>query len=158
MQSQRNTLIRSVAGLTGDVAVGVAIASACLWLIEFAALGLFLSFLSWLLAAIVALALSQYLVHPTIKLLLTDRKLDRAVAGLAAQRKLSWPTSARKTPWYNMLDVFGTTKAQQKAWSDVRGFASRFSAARPGACWRFALHPAPPSPSLWGFFVSGALS
>ncbi len=86
MTSRRNTLIRTVATVTGDIAAGVAVASACLWLIEAAALGLFLSFMVWLLGALIALALSQYVVHPTVAILLSSRKLDvgiDALTGLA---------------------------------------------------------------------------
>ena len=86
MSSRRNILIRTVATITGDIAVGVACASVAVWIIETAALGLFLSFLAWLLAGIAALALSQFVVHPATKVLLSDKKLDLAVnafAGLA---------------------------------------------------------------------------
>ena len=84
--TRRHVLIRSITGLCGDIAVSVAIASTCVWIIEAASLGLFLSFLLWLLSALASLALSQLLVHPAVSLLLTDRKLDaglEAVAGLA---------------------------------------------------------------------------
>ena len=84
--SRRNTIIRSVATVAGDVATGVAVASACVWLIEAATLGLFLSFLVWLIGALLALALSQYVVHPTLTVVLSDAKLDLAVdavSGLA---------------------------------------------------------------------------
>lgn len=84
--SRRNILIRTVSTITGDIAVGVACASAAIWIIETAALGLFLSFLIWLLAAIAALALSQFVVHPAANALLSDKKLDlavNAVSGLA---------------------------------------------------------------------------
>ena len=84
--SRRNILIRTVSTITGDIAVGIACASAAIWIIETAALGLFLSFLIWLLAAIAALALSQFVVHPATKVLLSDKKLDlavNAVSGLA---------------------------------------------------------------------------
>jgi len=84
--SRRNTIIRAVVTLCGDITVGVAVANACVWLIQSAALGLFLSFLLWLVAVIAALALSQIVVHPTVKLALSDRKLDAGmdvVAGLA---------------------------------------------------------------------------
>ena len=80
--SRRNTIIRTVATLTGDFATGFAIASVAVWLIETAALGLFLSFMVWLLSALVALALSQYLVHPAVKLALADDKLDRAMSAI----------------------------------------------------------------------------
>ena len=77
--STRNILIRTVATIAGDITVGVAVASACVWIIEAAALGLFLSFLLWLIGAIVSLALSQYVVHPALTVLLSDHKLDVAV-------------------------------------------------------------------------------
>jgi hypothetical protein len=86
--SRRNVLIRTVATITGDIACGVAMASVALWIIETAALGLFLSFLVWLIAAIAALALSQFVVHPACKILMSDEKLDMAVnalSGLADQ-------------------------------------------------------------------------
>ena len=83
MSSRRNTVIRTVAALCGDIAVGVALAAACAWVIEAAALGLFLSFLLWLVGALLALALSQYLVHPAVQLVLSDRKLDGAVDALS---------------------------------------------------------------------------
>lgn len=77
--SRRNVIIRTVATLAGDIATGVAVASTCIWIIEGAALGLFLSFLIWLVGALSALALSQYVVHPALTVLLSDRKLDLAV-------------------------------------------------------------------------------
>ena len=77
--SNRNILIRTVATIAGDITVGVTVASACVWIIEAAALGLFLSFLLWLIGAIVSLALSQYVVHPALTVLLSDHKLDVAV-------------------------------------------------------------------------------
>ena len=82
MSSRRNTVIRTVAALCGDIAVGVALATACSWVIEAAALGLFLSFLLWLVGTLLALALSQYLVHPAVQLVLSDRKLDGAIDAL----------------------------------------------------------------------------
>ncbi|MDO8455728.1 MAG: hypothetical protein Q7T07_02305 [Burkholderiaceae bacterium] len=86
MTSRRNILIRTVATVSGDIATGVAVASACLWLIEAATLGLFLSFMVWLLGALLALVLSQYVVHPAAAILLSSRKLDvgiEALTGLA---------------------------------------------------------------------------
>lgn len=77
--SRRNTMIRTIATITGDIAVGVACASVAIWIIETAALGLFLAFLTWLLAGIAALALSQFVVHPATKVLISDKKLDLAV-------------------------------------------------------------------------------
>ena len=84
MSSRRNTVIRTVAALCGDIAVGVALAAACAWVIEAAALGLFLSFLLWLVGTLLALALSQYLVHPAVQLVLSDRKHDAACKALAS--------------------------------------------------------------------------
>ena len=84
MSSRRNTVIRTVAALCGDIAIGVAVATACAWVIESAALGLFLSFLLWLVGTLLALALSQYLVHPAVQLVLSDRKLDAAFKALAS--------------------------------------------------------------------------
>lgn len=94
MSSRRNHLIRTVATVCGDIAVGVAMASACVWLIEAATLGLFLSFLVWLLAAILSLALSQYVVHPLCNALLTDRKLDLAVDALSGLADVATVASA----------------------------------------------------------------
>ena len=69
--SRRNVLIRSVATLAGDIATGLAVASACVWLI----------------GALVALALSQYVVHPAVSLLLSDRKLDVGIDAASALAK-----------------------------------------------------------------------
>lgn len=90
--SRRNILVRSMAVLAGDVATGVALATACVWMIEVAALGLFLSFLVWLLGLALSLALSQYLVHPAVQLVLSDRKLDGAVFAVQsmARRAHAW--------------------------------------------------------------------
>lgn len=95
MSSRRNTLIRTVTTVCGDIAVGIAMASACVWLIEAATLGLFLSFLAWLLAAILSLALSQYVVHPLSSALLCDRKLDRAVDALSGLSDVATGASAQ---------------------------------------------------------------
>ena len=77
--SRRNVLIRTISTIAGDIATGLAVASACIWIIETAALGLFLSFLLWLIGTLLALALSQYVVHPALTTLLSDSKLDLAV-------------------------------------------------------------------------------
>ena len=77
--SRRNVIIRSVATLAGDIAVGVAVGTACAWIIATASLGLFLSFLLWLLGLLLSLALSQYLVHPAVNAMLSDRKLEDVV-------------------------------------------------------------------------------
>jgi len=81
---RRNAIIRTVAVIAGDIAVGAAVASTCVWLIESAMLGVFLSFLTWLLGIILSLALSQYVVHPAVNLALSDHKLDQAVGTVAA--------------------------------------------------------------------------
>jgi hypothetical protein len=89
--SRRNIIIRSIATIVGDITVGVAFASTAVWIIESATLGLFLSFLIWLLAGIAALAFSQFVLHPTAKTVLSDQKLDlavNAVTGLAARLNL----------------------------------------------------------------------
>jgi hypothetical protein len=46
----------------------MAFATACVWLIEAATLGLFLQLLVWLITALLAVAASQYIVHPTVTL------------------------------------------------------------------------------------------
>ena len=82
--SRRNVIIRTIATVAGDIAAGLAVASACIWIIESAALGLFLSFLVWLIGTLLALALSQYVVHPALTVLLSDAKLDLAVDAVTA--------------------------------------------------------------------------
>ena len=99
MSIRLNFLVRSVATITGDITIGYAMASACIWMIQSAALGLFLSFLIWLLAIVASLAFSQYALHPVVAVLLSDRKLEQSLAvttdavcsGTAAARRLwSW--------------------------------------------------------------------
>lgn len=74
--ARRGALIRTVAALAGDIAVGVAVASACSWLVTSASLGVFLAFLAWLTAALLALYISQRVIHPGVAFLLSDSKLD----------------------------------------------------------------------------------
>ena len=81
--SYRHFAVRTVVSIAGDIAAGVAVAAVCTWIIETAALGLFLSFLIWLLGVVLALALSQYVVHPTLAVVLSDDKLDRGIAAVA---------------------------------------------------------------------------
>ena len=83
-RSRRNFFIRTVAAFAGDFSVGFSMAVACTWVIQSAALGLFLSFLLWLLALVASLALSQYVVHPLAAALLSDRKLDRGIELLSS--------------------------------------------------------------------------
>lgn len=80
----RYSMLRSIVSLAGDIGAAIAVASACSWIIESAALGLFLSFLLWILGLIVSLAISQYVVHPTIQLVMADDKLDRGRAAASA--------------------------------------------------------------------------
>lgn len=82
--ARRNIWIRTIAGITGDVTVGVAMSSACLWIIQSASLGVFLSFLLWVVGFLLSLAISQYAVHPAVTLLLSDRKLDRGIDALSS--------------------------------------------------------------------------
>lgn len=99
MSSRRNIIIRTVATIAGDIATGVAVASACIWIIETAALGVFLSFLIWLLGVLAALAVSQSVLHPALTAALSDRKLDlvvEAVTGLA--ERLTRFTRAKLQP------------------------------------------------------------
>ena len=98
MSSRRNTFIRTVAALGGDIATGLAMASRCVWLIEAAALGLFLSFLLWLIALAVGLAVSQYVVHPVSQLVLSDHKLDAAVSAAEGMGEVlsQWSAKARQ--------------------------------------------------------------
>jgi hypothetical protein len=85
--SRRNFFIRSVAGFCGDFALGYSMATACVWIIQSAALGLFLSFLIWLIGIILVLALSQFVVHPAAAFVLSDRKLDRGIGALSGMVK-----------------------------------------------------------------------
>ena len=106
----RYSTLRATVSLAGDAGAAIAIASACAWIIESAALGLFLSFLVWLLGLIMSLALSQHIVHPTIQFAMADDKLNRgrALASAlfdqlntpAAQAILSWlwPKASRFRP------------------------------------------------------------
>lgn len=88
---RRNFWIRTIAGITGDVAIGVAMSSACIWVIQSATLGLFLSFLLWIVTILLSLALSQHVVRPAVQFALSDKKLDRglevlsSLAGVAAE-------------------------------------------------------------------------
>jgi len=83
-RSRRDFFIRAVAAFAGDFSVGFSMAVACSWIIQSAALGLFLSFLLWPLAIVASLAVSQYVVHPLAAALLSDRKLDRGMELLSS--------------------------------------------------------------------------
>ena len=79
MNERKRAFIRTTAALAGDITIGLLFASVCVWIINVAALGIFLSFLLWLLAALAALAASEYLIHPTVAFLLSDRKLEQTL-------------------------------------------------------------------------------
>lgn len=81
MNDRKKILFRTLAALTGDMLIGITISGACLWLINVASLGLFLAFLLWLVAIVVSMALSQYVVHPTVHFVLSDHKLDEVIRG-----------------------------------------------------------------------------
>lgn len=128
----------------------------CAWVIQVAALGLFLSFLVWLIAALlISLVLSQYIVHPGVKFLLSDHKLDVAVGtvtGLcAAASQLGDRTShqlwsAVKGGWFGEVQ---------------RPHSSRLSPAResPGtrSVWSNQAGSTPSTPAL-RVHTTGALS
>ena len=102
----RNFLIRSAASITGDVAIATALIQTCIWIIEVAALGLFLQFMLWLLAALIALAISQYLIHPVVDLLLAEDKLTRtgrAINELRRSFEQHVVPAVRTTPWGDVL-------------------------------------------------------
>lgn len=82
-QQWRYATLRAMTSLAGDIALATAVASACSWLIQSAALGLFLVFLVWLFGLILSLALSQYLVHPTVQWVMANDKLSRGFAAVS---------------------------------------------------------------------------
>jgi len=98
-RSRRNFFIRTVAAFAGDFSVGFSMAVACTWIIQSAALGLFLSFLLWLLALMVSLALSQYVVHPVAAVVLSDRKLDDGIAAVDAAARSASDAAQRLWRW-----------------------------------------------------------
>jgi len=113
MSSRRRFFIRTITALVADVAVGTALASACIWVIEAAALGLFLSFLLWLLTLIATLALSQHVVHPLTNALLSDTKLDDAVDAVQtlARELTRFAQGSSTPPWDFMRDSFSRAAA-----------------------------------------------
>lgn len=121
MTTRRNFLIRTVVALGADIAVACALASACAWLIQAAALGVFLTFMVWLIGLLLALAISQYLVHPGVQFLLSDQKLNDTLDTLG---DLS-----------NLVGVLGHHAGRQLwasvkgKWNGAGGFSSRFKPA-----------------------------
>ena len=111
----RLSLLRSAAGIAGDAAVAAALIQTCLWITQAASLRLFLQFMLWLLAALIALAVSQYLVHPVVNVLLADDKLTRAGRAFAQMRSGigSYVTPAAKNaPWGDVLTGLSRLKAR----------------------------------------------
>ncbi len=99
MANRSHFFIRAVVTITGDVAIGTALAASCLWIIEAAALGLFLSFLLWLLAALLSLAASQFIVHPVATAVLSDHKLDQSLAALSSAADTAVGAAHRLWRW-----------------------------------------------------------
>ena len=99
MSARRNFFIRTIGTVAGDFAVGFTMAVACTWIIEAAALGLFLSFLLWLLALMISLTLSQYVVHPVAAVVLSDRKLDDGIAAVDAAARSASEAAQRLWRW-----------------------------------------------------------
>jgi len=100
MSTRRNFATRLIVAVTGDIAIGIALTSACVWIIEWAALSLFLSFMLWMLSIVLSLAISQYVVHPAVNALLCDRKLDRGMA--VASALASTATQVGQALWLRM--------------------------------------------------------
>ncbi|MBK6470325.1 MAG: hypothetical protein IPF94_06200 [Betaproteobacteria bacterium] len=109
MSSRRNIFIRAIGTLAGDLAVGIALASACTWVIQTAALGVFLAFVLWLLAVVASLAVSQHVVHPVAKALLSDRRLDDGIAAAQslARELARFAQGSSTPPWDFMRSSFG---------------------------------------------------
>lgn len=106
----RYATLRAMASLAGDIALATAVAGACSWLIQSAALGLFLAFLVWLLGLILSLALSQYLVHPTVQWVMADDKLSRgfdaaAEFGTWAANLAAQANSPVVRSWFDRISV-----------------------------------------------------
>ncbi len=101
--SRRNFFIRAIATIAGDLAAGCAMASACTWVIQAAAVGLFMSFVLWLMALVASLALSQFVVHPITTTLLSDHKLDEGAAALSRVLHSSAGVAADVWQWAQAL-------------------------------------------------------
>lgn len=114
MSSRRNVLIRAIASLTGDLAIGTAVASACAWIVQAAAASVFINFLFWVLGFIAWLTLSQYVLHPAVSVLLSDKKLDQGV--MATVKTARSVVVAAGTVW----------ELAQRHAADLRYFAKPF--------------------------------
>lgn len=71
----RNTLIRLAVSYVAGAALGLAFANACTWVITTASLGLFLSFLVWLLGALMLVG-TCFTANALVLDALTDRRID----------------------------------------------------------------------------------
>ncbi|WP_382227808.1 hypothetical protein [Hydrogenophaga atypica] len=111
---RRKAMIRMLATISGDVAVGMVLASACMWMIHIAAWGIFLSFLAWLIAAVLALVISQYVVHPTVKFVLSDRKLDDVTRRVFGLTELFYAQGVRSSQdiWHALKRTAGTVQGR----------------------------------------------
>lgn len=106
---RRNFFIRTLAAFAGDFAIGFSLAVACSWVIQYAALGLFLSFLLWIVAIVIALALSQHVVHPLVATVLSDHKLDDAIDAVSslAESVTHFARGAGSPAWDHLRGSFG---------------------------------------------------
>ena len=111
---RRKAMIRMLASISGDVAVGMVLASACMWMIHIAAWGIFLSFLAWLIAAVLALVISQYVVHPTVKFVLSDRKFDDVTRRVFGLTELFYAQGIRSSQdiWHTLKRTAGTVQSR----------------------------------------------
>ncbi len=82
--SRRNVIVRCITSMVGDIALAVAVVSACAWIIEAASLGFFLAFLLWLMATLAALAFSQLVLHPVVNMILSDAKFDDSIDAIVS--------------------------------------------------------------------------
>lgn len=85
----RNTLIRMAVGAVAGAALGLAFANACTWIITTASLGLFLSFLVWLIGALMLVG-TCFTANALVLDALSDQRLDRA-----CNTTRGWLTSMR---------------------------------------------------------------
>ena len=114
MTTRRNFFIRALSALAVDITVGIALASACTWIIEAAALGMFLSFMLWMLSILMSLAISQHVVHPAVRSLRSDRKLDDVIDAVSsmARELADFAQGCGSLPWEFLLARFGAYARQ----------------------------------------------
>lgn len=75
----RFALIRGSVGLVAGASIGLAFANACIYIVTAASLGLFLSFLVWLLGMLATLAASLFASN-VITSVVTNERIDAALA------------------------------------------------------------------------------